>query len=178
MANDKYAIGVDFGTESGRAVIVRVRDGAELGSAVYQYPDGVIDERLPSSGERLPPEWALQNPDDYISVFKEAVPAALKASGIDPADVIGVGIDFTSCTMMPTLADGSAQVPDDLAFAQVFGNPHQGRVEVMQLAEEIGGIGPAAIHRLLHVGALRQVARREAPHRDPVCTVQSDTPLS
>ncbi len=120
MANDKYAIGVDFGTESGRAVIVRVRDGAELGSAVYQYPDGVIDERLPSSGERLPPEWALQNPDDYISVFKQAVPAVLKASGIDPADVIGVGIDFTSCTMMPTLADGTplCRVP------QWRDNPH------------------------------------------------------
>ncbi|MEP0761215.1 MAG: ribulokinase [Chloroflexota bacterium] len=120
MANDTYAIGVDFGTESGRAVIVRVRDGAELGSAVYNYPDGVIDERLPSSGERLPPEWALQNPDDYIGVFKNAVPAALKASGIDPADVIGIGIDFTSCTMMPTLADGTplSRVP------QWRDNPH------------------------------------------------------
>ncbi|MEB2288271.1 MAG: ribulokinase [Anaerolineae bacterium] len=120
MANDTYAIGVDFGTESGRAVIVRVRDGAELGSAVYQYPDGVIDERLPTSGERLPPEWALQNPDDYIGVFKNAVPAALKASGIDPADVIGIGIDFTACTMMPTLADGTplCRVP------QWRDNPH------------------------------------------------------
>ena len=120
MANDKYAIGVDFGTESGRAVIVRVRDGVELGSAVYNYPDGVIDERLPSTGERLPPEWALQNPDDYIGVFKQAVPAALKASGIDPADVIGVGIDFTACTMMPTLADGTplCRVP------QWRDNPH------------------------------------------------------
>ncbi len=120
MANDKYAIGVDFGTESGRAVIVRVRDGAELGSAVYHYPDGVIDERLPTSGERLPPEWALQNPDDYIGVFKQAVPAALKASGVDPADVIGVGIDFTACTMMPTLADGTplCRVP------QWRDNPH------------------------------------------------------
>ena len=120
MANEKYAVGVDFGTESGRAVIVRVRDGAELGSAVYQYPDGVIDERLPSSGERLPPEWALQNPDDYIGVFKHAVPAALKASGVAPADVIGVGIDFTACTMMPTLADGTplCRVP------QWRNNPH------------------------------------------------------
>ncbi len=120
MANDTYAIGVDFGTESGRAVIVRVRDGAELGSAVYHYPDGVIDERLPTSGERLPPEWALQNPDDYIGVFKQAVPAALKASGVDPADVIGIGIDFTACTMMPTLADGTplSRVP------QWRDNPH------------------------------------------------------
>ncbi|MCZ7539521.1 MAG: ribulokinase [Anaerolineae bacterium] len=120
MANDTYAIGVDFGTESGRAVIVRVRDGAELGSAVYHYPDGVIDVRLPSSGERLPPEWALQNPDDYIGVFKQAVPAALKASGIDAADVIGLGIDFTSCTMMPTLANGTPLC----RLAQWRDNPH------------------------------------------------------
>jgi L-ribulokinase len=107
MASEKYTIGVDFGTESGRAVIVRVSDGAELSSAVYPYPDSVIDERLPGSSDRLPPEWALQNPDDYIGVYKNAVPAAVKKAGIDPADVIGVGIDFTACTMMPTLADGT-----------------------------------------------------------------------
>lgn len=104
---DKYTIGVDFGTESGRAVVVRVRDGAELGSAVYAYPDGVIDERLPDSDVLLPPEWALQNPDDYIGVFQNAIPAALRASGIDPTDVIGIGVDFTACTMLPTLADGT-----------------------------------------------------------------------
>ncbi|GAB4424049.1 MAG: ribulokinase [Anaerolineae bacterium] len=120
MADDKYTIGVDFGTESGRAVVVRVRDGAELGSAVYNYPDGVIDERLPSTGERLPPEWALQNPDDYIGVFKNAVPAALKASGVDPADVIGIGIDFTACTMLPTLADGTPLC----RLPEWRGNPH------------------------------------------------------
>lgn len=102
-----YTIGVDFGTESGRAVVVRVSDGAELASAVYVYPDGVIDERLPDSKTHLPPEWALQNPDDYIGVFKNAVPEAVQASGINPADVIGIGVDFTACTMLPTLADGT-----------------------------------------------------------------------
>jgi L-ribulokinase len=107
MALEKYAIGVDFGTESGRALIVRVSDGKELGTAVHAYADGVIDEHLPGSSTPLPPEWALQNPDDYIAVFKNAVPKALHASGIDPADVIGIGIDFTACTMMPTLADGT-----------------------------------------------------------------------
>ncbi len=102
-----YTIGVDFGTESGRAVVVRVEDGAELGSAVYTYPDGVIDEHLPGSEKPLPPEWALQNPDDYVGVFKHAVPQALEASGVDPDDVIGIGIDFTACTMLPTKADGT-----------------------------------------------------------------------
>ena len=64
---DKYTIGVDFGTESGRALVVRVRDGAEMGSAVHQYADGVIDAHLPGDQTPLPPEWALQNPDDYIA---------------------------------------------------------------------------------------------------------------
>jgi L-ribulokinase len=120
MPADKYTIGVDFGTESGRAVVVRVRDGAELGSAVYQYQNGVIDERLPDSGKPLPPEWALQDPDDYIRTYQNAVPAALKQSGVSPDDVIGVGIDFTACTMMPSLADGTPLC----RLPQWHDNPH------------------------------------------------------
>jgi L-ribulokinase len=103
----KYTIGVDFGTESGRAVVVRVSNGEEIAGATHYYDDGVIDRRLPGSDEPLPPQWALQNPDDYIAVFREAVPEALKRSGVSPEDVIGIGIDFTSCTMMPVLADGA-----------------------------------------------------------------------
>ena len=105
----KYAIGVDFGTESGRAVLVDVANGREVASAVYRYANGVIDERLPIPGKdiRLEPDWALQDPEDYIRTFQNAIPAALKQSGIDPNDVIGVGIDFTACTMLPVKADGS-----------------------------------------------------------------------
>jgi len=104
-----YVVGVDFGTESGRAVIIQVADGRELGSSVYRYANGVIDEHLPAPHEdvRLAPEWALQDPDDYLRTFQEAVPSALAASGVEPADVIGVGIDFTACTMLPTRADGT-----------------------------------------------------------------------
>jgi L-ribulokinase len=103
----KYAIGVDFGTESGRAVIVDVATGQELATAVHPYANGVIDERLPGTGLRLQPDWALQDPNDYIEVFKRAVPAALRGSGVEPGDVIGIGIDFTACTMLPTTADGT-----------------------------------------------------------------------
>ena len=103
----KYAIGVDFGTESGRALLVDVSDGREVATHVHPYADGVIGDRLPTSGEKLPPDFALQNPMDYIAVFRTAVPAVLAKSGVDPADVIGVGIDFTACTMMPALADGT-----------------------------------------------------------------------
>ncbi len=103
----KYAIGIDFGTESGRALLVDVSDGREVATHVHPYRDGVIDDRLPTTGSKLPPDFALQNPMDYIAVFQVSVPAVLAESGVDPADVIGVGIDFTACTMMPTLADGT-----------------------------------------------------------------------
>ncbi|MGI6368341.1 MAG: ribulokinase [Anaerolineae bacterium] len=106
MAN-KYAIGIDFGTESARAVLVRLSDGAELASAVSPYADGVIDETLPGSGIRLEPDWALQNPMDYVTAVKETVPKVLAASGVSANDVIGIGIDFTACTMLPTKADGT-----------------------------------------------------------------------
>ena len=105
----RCALGIDFGTESGRAVLVDCADGRELGSAVYPYRNGVIDERLPAPHEdvELEPDWALQDPEDYLRTLQEAVPALLSETGVDPGEVIGVGIDFTSCTMLPTLADGT-----------------------------------------------------------------------
>jgi L-ribulokinase len=103
----RYGIGVDFGTESGRAVLVDCADGRECGTQVYEYANGVIDERLPESGVELEPDWALQDPADYIRTFQQTIPPLLADTGIDPADVVGVGIDFTACTMLPTLADGT-----------------------------------------------------------------------
>jgi L-ribulokinase len=100
-------IGIDFGTLSGRAVVVRAADGAELGSAVRDFAHAVIDRELPASGERLPPDWALQDPEDYLEVLRETVPAALRESGVAPDDVIGIAIDFTASTPMPTLRDGT-----------------------------------------------------------------------
>jgi len=107
MPKDQYVVGVDFGTLSGRALVVRVSDGAELGTATTDYAHGVIEDSLPGSADRLPPDWALQVPDDYRDVLRTAVPAALAASGVDPRDVIGIATDFTACTMVPTLADGT-----------------------------------------------------------------------
>lgn len=104
---DKYTVGVDFGTLSGRAVVVRVSDGLELASAVYEYPHAVMDTVLLPSQKKLPPEWALQNPNDYIEVLKHAIPEALRLANINPADVIGIGTDFTACTLVPVLEDGT-----------------------------------------------------------------------
>lgn len=104
---ETYTVGIDYGSLSGRAVIVRVRDGREIADAVYDYPHAVMDTVLASTGEALPPEFALQDPQDYVDVLRHAVPEALAKSGIDPSDVIGIGTDFTACTMIPTLADGT-----------------------------------------------------------------------
>jgi L-ribulokinase len=105
--SSKYTIGVDFGTLSGRAVLVRVSDGAEIANAVSEYSHAVIDDRLPESNVKLEPDWALQDPDDYIRVFAETIPVVLKESGVSADDVIGIGIDFTACTMLPAKADGT-----------------------------------------------------------------------
>jgi L-ribulokinase len=106
-AHSGYVIGVDFGTLSGRAVVVRVADGAELGTAVHQYEHGVIEDRLPGSGVKLGPSWALQSPEDWRAVLRNAVPKAVAAAGIPAAEVIGIGTDFTACTVLPALADGT-----------------------------------------------------------------------
>lgn len=109
MSRHAYTIGIDFGTESGRGVLVDCADGRELGASVYRYRNGVIDERLPAPDDDvvLGQDWALQDPMDYVRTVQETVPALLAETGIDPVEVIGIGIDFTSCTMLPTLADGS-----------------------------------------------------------------------
>ncbi|MGH3263324.1 MAG: ribulokinase [Trebonia sp.] len=105
--SDACVIGVDFGTLSGRALVVRVRDGAELGTAIHPYPHGVMDETLAATGEALPPDWALQDPRDYVAVLRHAVPAAVARAGIAPDQVIGIGTDFTACTVLPALSDGT-----------------------------------------------------------------------
>ncbi|MGJ3237587.1 MAG: ribulokinase [Anaerolineae bacterium] len=101
-----YTIGIDFGTLSGRALLVDTRDGREIATAVFEYPHSVMDEALPS-GKALPPEWALQHPQDYIDVLTHTIPAVLAESGVDPSQVRGLAIDFTASTPMPTKADGT-----------------------------------------------------------------------
>ncbi len=102
----KYSIGVDFGTLSGRTVLVNVENGDEAAVSVFEYPHGVMDDRLPD-GRSLGVDWALQHPLDYIGVFRATIPAVLKAAGVDPEEIIGIGIDFTACTMLPVYSDGT-----------------------------------------------------------------------
>jgi len=102
----KYTIGVDFGTLSGRSVIVDLETGKELAVSVHEYTHGVMDEKLPD-GTPLGVDWALQHPQDYLDVFSVTIPEVMKKAGVIPEDVIGVGIDFTACTMLPVLSDGT-----------------------------------------------------------------------
>jgi L-ribulokinase len=106
-AQDACVVGVDFGTLSGRAVVVRVADGEELGSAVDDYAHAVIERELPATGAPLPAQWALQEPADWLDVVRRAVPAAIAAAGIAPEQVIGIATDFTASTPLPVLADGT-----------------------------------------------------------------------
>lgn len=101
-----YAIGLDYGTESVRAVVVERETGTVAGQAVVIYEHGVIDKHLPG-GDDLPPQYALQHPRDWLTGVGEACQDAMAAARVDPEQVIGVGVDFTSCTMLPALSDGT-----------------------------------------------------------------------
>lgn len=101
-----YTIGVDFGTLSGRAVLVDTTTGEEVAVAVHEYSHGVMDEKLPD-GTPLGVDWALQHPQDYLDVFRVTVPMVMKMSMVTPDQVVGVGIDFTACTVLPVKADGT-----------------------------------------------------------------------
>jgi L-ribulokinase len=107
-----YCLGVDFGTESGRTVLVDVRTGQEVASSIYAYANGVIDSVLPSSGAGLPPDWALQDPADYIRTLTQTIPDVLRQSDVRADQVLGIGIDFTACTMLPVDAAGNALCQD------------------------------------------------------------------
>ena len=114
-----YALGFDFGSESGRCVLVDVQTGAEIASAVHAYPHGVMDQQLPD-GRKLGLDWALQHPADYLAVLEVTTRAVLAQSGVKPGDIIGIGTDFTACTVLPVLDDGTP-----LCFLDQWkGNPH------------------------------------------------------
>ncbi|MHC1696089.1 MAG: ribulokinase [Eubacteriales bacterium] len=118
--NKKYVIGVDFGTLSGRAVVIDASNGDMVSQSVLDYPHAVMDEYIPDSDKRLPQDWALEHPQDYLDVLGTTIPDAIKKGGIDACDVIGLGIDFTACTCLPVYSDGTP-----LCFDEKYkSNPH------------------------------------------------------
>lgn len=102
---EKLVIGLDFGTLSGRAVLMRVADGAVLAQAARPYAHGVITGKLPGGGP-LRPDFALQHPQDYLDVLEAACREALRTGAADPAAVIGIGLDFTGSTVVALDREG------------------------------------------------------------------------
>ncbi len=105
-SKNALALGLDFGTESVRALLVDL-EGTERGSAVAAYKHGQITKKLAGRAEPLPADYALQHPEDWMEAAAKAVRGALRRSGSTSNKVIGTGVDFTSCTMLPTTVDGT-----------------------------------------------------------------------
>lgn len=105
--SNRYAIGIDFGTLSVRAAVVSLENGSEAGAATFNYPNAVIEKNLPGSTNRLKTDTALQCPDDYLEGLKSVVPQAIQKAGISKEAIVGIGVDFTSCTVMVTTSDGT-----------------------------------------------------------------------
>ncbi len=123
--------------------MVDVMTGEEIATHVTQYKHGVLDEVLPN-GKPLQQDWALQHPGDYLDVLYQSVPKVISMAQIDKSHVIGIGIDFTSSTILPL-----DKVGNPLCFDQKWeSNPHswvklwkhhaaQGEAdEITQLAKE------------------------------------------
>ena len=140
MTSANYTIGVDFGTLSARAVLTDCRDGRILACAESAYAHGVLSEALPC-GTPLPPQWALQVPRDYLDALTEAVRGVMAQSSLAPKQVAAIGFDFTSCTVLPTDAQGTplCQLPggdtQPHAYAKLWkhhaAQRHAGRIEAL-----------------------------------------------
>lgn len=106
LGSTDVALGLDFGTESVRALLVDLA-GRERASATARYRHGQILDTLPGFKERLPAEFALQHPQDWLDASARAVREALRQGRVRGEDVLSIGVDFTSCTMLPALSDGT-----------------------------------------------------------------------
>ena len=104
----RYALGLDFGTNSCRSLLVDLSNGAELGSTVFEYPSGELGILL----DPTDPNVARQNPQDYIDglevIVKGAVEQARDADAdFDPAHILGIGVDTTGSTPIPVDQSGT-----------------------------------------------------------------------
>lgn len=115
----KYSIGIDFGTLSARAILVDTANGQEIASAECLYPHAVLDHTLPD-GTVLDTNSAYQHPADYLEALKNTVKGVIKKANVAPSSIVGLGLDFTACTMLPVDKNGTP-----LCYKSEFsGNPH------------------------------------------------------
>lgn len=115
----KYAIGLDYGSLSVRTLLIDIHTGEELATSIYDYDHQVMETELPC-GVKLGESWALQHPQDYLNGLYTTIQEVITISQVNPKDIVGIGVDFTSCTILPTKADGTP-----LCFLPEFEhNPH------------------------------------------------------
>ncbi len=146
MAKATYSIGLDYGTNSVRAIIVDTRNGREVATAVYAYPSGKDGILLDPKN----PNLARQRPSDYIRGLHACVKVALadagRRRGFDPSQVVGIGVDTTGSTPLPVDAHGRplADLPqfrnNPAAQAWLWKDHtgHQEAVEITDLARSSG----------------------------------------
>lgn len=119
MDGKTCVFGIDYGTQGARAALVRVCDGKILGTAGRSYASGVVQDAMPG-GRPLPEHTALAVPGDYLAVLPELVSECLETSGVEAKDVAGIGVDATTCTLLPVDEAG-----EPLAEQERFReNPH------------------------------------------------------
>lgn len=111
-----YAIGLDYGTNSVRCLVVNVADGSEVGTSVYEYESGQAGILLDPSDHNV----ARQNPADYVKGLEVTILEAVKQakqsdSSFDPSQIIGIGVDTTGSTPIPVDAEGQP-----LAYKDAF----------------------------------------------------------
>ena len=136
----RYTIGLDYGTNSVRALIVNVANGVEIASAVWEYAHGTQGVILSRD-----PNLARQHPADYVKGAEVTIKSALASAkkrvrGFKPEQIIGIGVDTTGSTPLPVDANGQP-----LAFHKKFANnpaamawlwkDHTGVAEAAQITE-------------------------------------------
>ena len=115
----RYTIGYDFGSLSVRGVLMELDTGYVQFSATFDYPHGIMSDALPN-GVPLEPDWALQLPADYLQGLHYVTQRILEQSGVNPEQIVGICIDTTACTMLPTTAEGTPLCD----LEQFASNPH------------------------------------------------------
>ena len=99
----KYTIGIDYGTLSARAVLLDTENGNEVCVSEYVYPHGIIAGTL--NGVKLDDSAAFQHPQDYVDALSCTIADIIKQAGVLPQQIVGLGLDFTACTMLPVDGD-------------------------------------------------------------------------
>jgi L-ribulokinase len=142
-----FTLGLDFGTNSVRALIVRSSDGAEFGSRVVNYPSGAQGILLDPNDGHL----ARQSPADYLVVLEQSVKGALAEArgkeGFDAAKIVGVGVDTTGSSPIPVDAANrplalDPKWKDNLAAQCWLWKDHTGWAEAAKITETAAKIRP------------------------------------